>query len=132
MALPKPRLIYRIHDAIYNKTNKSKLITRKDLDSLYSICHKLYYDLCLSENTAHVVQPQLFAVTDAHYRIWDINGPSNIFSEDDIYMYCIYHRRLQFEDKLKMDMPSWCSPVSNGENLQPFGTCFKIKVDEII
>lgn len=132
MALPKPKLRYRIHDAIYYRTKKSRYITRRDLDSLHSMSLKLYDDLCSKAHAMHVVQPELYVVTDAHYRIWEINGPSSLFDEDEIYMYCIYHYRLQFEDELIEDMPDWYAPVSPEENLEPTGTCFKVKVDEII
>ena len=132
MALPKPKLRYRIYDAIYYRTKKSKYITRRDLDSLHSMSLKLYDDLCSKAHAMHVVQPELYVVTDAHYRIWEINGPSSLFGEDGIYMYCIYHYRLQFEDELIEDMPDWYAPVLPEENLEPTGTCFKVKVDEII
>jgi hypothetical protein len=132
MALPKLSLFMKLHDYIYNKTKKSKYITSQDLHKLYTMAQALYIELCASHNTPQIVQPQLFVITDYHYRIWELNGPSNLYDEDNIYMYCIYHNRLQFEDKLLNNMPPWYFPASSDENLEPNGTCFKLKVDQII
>lgn len=132
MAYAKLKLKDRLYNAIYSKYKNYEYITQKDLISLYNISSKIYYDMCLAENLPHVIQPKLFETADAHRRSWEINGPSNIYDEDEIYMYCISYQRLQLHPNITDNLPSWYSPCGPNEDLQPSGTCFKIKVDEII
>lgn len=132
MAYAKIKLKDRLYNVVYSRSKNYEYITQKDLISLYNISSKIYYNMCLDENLPHVIQPKLFETADAHRRSWEINGPSNVYNEDEIYMYCISYKKLHFHPDVANNFPSWYSPCTSDENLQPSGTCFKIKVDEII
>lgn len=118
-----------IYKFLHKKTKYYKYISYIDLEYLYSVSQHIYRRMLVEHNVTRYDNPELYQTEDAHFRIWEINGPMTTLSNSvDIYMFCMSKEKFYFNDDLLRNLPFWLENVSENDNFQPNGTCFKIKV----
>ena len=116
---------------IRSRSKKTKTLSFKDIGYLHSLCQDLYKDLLLEKGVMHYANPSLWTnLVDYRNRSWEINGPALLDKSDSyIYMYVINYDKLDFTEDFMSNPPPYFSMCGAVDNLQPTGTCFKIRVD---